>query len=214
MSNPEPIAAESLPFGKVPQKTTQNVRMTQQQSLAVDQISPRYMELARAGKLYGANTGAATGLVNVAAIPTVAAKWGLYNGNANKHLAVIKIAAVCTTITAPVTFALIAGLSPTAQASAETKYAASLALPINTGQVPAGGYLTDAITLTSTALWQTIATYEGNSGLLGASAIAWVDGMYIVPPKFALGFDVLGSAGTTPLFDVDIIWAELEMDLG
>ena len=210
----DPIAGESRPYGKVPQFTVQNLRLTQQQSLCVDQVSPQWMELARAGVLYGANTGAATGLVNIAAIPTTAAKWGLYNGSSSKQLVVLKIAAVCTTITAPVTFALIAGLPATAQASAETKYATSLALPINTGQPAAQGYLTDAVTLAATPLWQTIAAYEGDSGLLGAAAIAWVDGMYIVPPRFCLGFDVVGSAGTTPLFDVDIVWAELDMDLG
>lgn len=211
---PDPIAAESRPFGRVPEFTNQNLRMSQQQGLCVDQLSPKYLELARAGKLYGANTGAATGLVNVAAIPTVAAKWGLYNGNANKNLVVLKMAAICTTITAPVTFALIAGLPASPQAAAETKYATSLALAINTGQVAPGGYITDAVTLAATPLWQTVAVYEGNSGLLGAAAIAWVDGMYIIPPRFVLGFDVVGSAGTTPLFDVDIIWAELDMDLG
>ncbi len=211
MSNP--ITAESLPFGKVPLRTVQTVRMTQQQSLAVDQMSPKYMELARAGKLYGANPGAAVGLPNVGAVPTTTATWGLYNGSQTKNLVVIKIAVTCTTITAPLTFSIIAGLPSSPQAAAETKYSTSLALPINTGQVPAEGYITDAVTLEATPLWQTIATYEGNSGVLGAGAVAWVDGMYIIPPRYVLGIDVVGSAGTTPLFDADVIWAELDMDL-
>ncbi len=210
---PDLIAGESLPFGKVPLRTVQRVRLTQQASLAVDQVSPKYMELARAGKLYGANPGSAVGLANIAAIPTVAAKWGLYNGSQSKNLVVIKIAVACTTITAPVTFSIIAGLPATPQAAAETKYSGSLSLPINTGQVPAEGFITDTVTLAATPLWQTIATYEGNSGLLGAGAVAWVDGMYIIPPRYVLGIDVVGSAGTTPLFDADVIWAELEMDL-
>lgn len=210
---PDLIAGVSKPFGRVPARSPQDVRLTQQSSLAVDQVSPKYMELARAGKLYGANPGSANGLVNVAAVPTTAAKWGLYNGSQTKNLVVIKIAVACTTVTAPVTFSIIAGLPASPQATAETKYANSLALPINTGQVPAEGYITDAVTLAATPLWQTLATYEGNSGLLGAGAVAWVDGMYIIPPKFVLGIDVVGSAGTSPLFDADVIWAELEIDI-
>jgi len=164
------IRAESRPFGNVPEFTNQTVRMSQQGSLFVDQMSPRWMELARAGKLYGANTGAAAGLVNVAAVPTTAAKWGLYNDHATKKLVVLKMACICTTITAPVTFALIAGLPALPQAAAETKYSTSLSLPLNTGQPAAGGFLTDAVTLAATPLWQTVASYEGDSGLLGAAA--------------------------------------------
>ncbi len=212
----EKIAATTREYGNIPQSIERDIGMSQIQGLFVDQVSPPWAELARAGVLYGANNGAALGLDNVVAIPTTTASYGLYNNNASKHLVVLKISTICTTVNANTTLSLIAGLPATAQASAETKYPNSLALPINTGQADPGGYLTDDVTLAATPLWQTIATYQGDSGLLGGAATAWVNGMYIVPPKFCLGIDILASdgGGNTQLFDVDIMWAEIDMDLG
>ena len=171
------------------------------------------MELARARVLYACNNGSAVGLGDVEAIPTTTASYALYNGHATKHLVVLKIGAMCTTITSDVTWGLIAGLSPTPQASAETKYANSLALAITPGSPTPGGYLTDAVTLAGTPLWITLGS-AGAGTLLGNSVTAWVDGLFILPPAYALGVDIVGSAGSTPLYDVDILWAELELELG
>jgi len=204
-------------FGRIGEFIDRTVRLDQHQNTMVSQGMPPLAELARAGALYGANNGSAVGLANVAAIPTTTASYGLYNNHASKHLVVIKIAVMATTITAPVDIGLIAGLPGAPQAAAETKYASSLALAINSngisGTTP-GGFLTDAVTLAATPLWQTIAHSTSSAPLLGMAAIAWVNGMYIVPPKYCLGIDIVGSAGSTPLFDVDILWAELDMTLG
>ena len=187
-------------------------RTSQFRSEAVYQIEPKYFELARAGVLYGANNGSAVGLGDVEAIPTVTASYGLYNNHDTKSLVVLRIACMGSTITVSPEFALIAGLPGTPQNSAETKYANSLALAINGSDTP-GGYLTDAVTLTSTPLWMTIAKGETASGLLGSSAIAEVEGLFIVKPGFCLGIDILASAGSgTPKWDVDILWAEFVVD--
>ncbi len=200
---------EVTPFNHFPAGTPEDKsRTSQRRSRAVFQVEPKYFELARAGVLYGANNGAAAGLADVEAVPTTTATYGLYNNHATKSLVVLKIAITTTTITASPEFALIAGLPGTPQDSAETKYATSLALAINGSDTP-GGFLTDAVTLTSTPLWMTIAKAESASGLLGTSAIAWTDGLFIVRPKFCLGIDILGSVGSTPLYDVDILWAEM-----
>jgi len=204
----------TAPFGKVEQNQQNQLRLLQDGSLSVSQGLPPLAELARARVLYGCNNGSALGLGDVEAIPTTTASYALYNASATKHAVVIKIAATATTVTAAPEFALIAGLSPTAQASAETKYANSLALAITPGSPAPESYLTDAVTLAGTPLWMTIAKGETATGLLGSAAVAWVNGMFIVPPSFALGIDVLGSAGTTPLWDVDVLWAELDLTLG
>ncbi len=209
----EPLKAEVGILQKFPLGGQHNVISSGRRGLFVSQMDPKWMEYARAKVLYGANNGAAIGLANVAAIPTTTASYALYNSHVSKSCVVLKIAAMAETITAPLDFALIAGLSPTPQAAAETKYAASLALGITPGSPEPGGYLTDAVTLAGTPLWMTLAHYGGNNGLLGAAAVAWVEGMFIVPPRYALGIDVVGSAGTTPLYDVDILWVELDIDL-
>jgi len=199
--------------GKLAEQTEIDIRLSQYRSQFVAQVEPKYMEWARAGVLYGYNNGSAVGLPNVAGIPTTTATWAIYNNSTSKKVVILKVAVMATTITAPVTAGLIVGLNTTAQGS-ETKYASSLALPLNTGQAAAEAYLTDAVTLTGTPLWQTVATYSGNSGLLGGSMVAWLDGMYVVPPDFAFAIDVIGSAGSTPLYDIDVIAAELPLDLG
>lgn len=211
----DPLRVETRPFGNMVESIVRGVGASQHQGLFVDQTSPQWMELARAGVLYGANNGTAVALDNVVAIPTTTASYGLYNNNASKHLVVLRIAVMTTTVDSEVVFSLIAGLPDTAQATAETKYSGSLALPINTGQPDPGGFLTDAVTLASTPLWQTLACYQGNAILLGGAAIAWVNGMYVVPPEFCLGIDIMASdhSGNTQLYDVDILWAELDMSL-
>ena len=201
-------------LSRFPSNAQHDIATTAYRSQFVSQVEPKYAELARARVLYGANNGSAVGLANVAAIPTTTASYALYNGSATKHAVVLKIAIMATTITAPEDFALIAGLSPTAQASAETKYASSLALAITPGSSAPESYLTDAVTLAGTPLWITLGSNSSSTPLLGAAVTAWVDGLFIVPPSFALGIDIVGSSGSTPLFDVDILWAELQLDLG
>ncbi len=187
--------------------------MGQHRALMVQKQLPDLAELARAGVLYGANNGSAVGLANVAAIPTTTASYGLYNAHATKYLMVLKIATMATDVTAPLDFALIAGLSPTPQAATETKYANSLALAISPGSPDPGGYLTNAVTLAGTPLWMTLGHYGGNNGLLGAAVVADVKGMFLVPPTYCLGIDIVGSAGSTPLFDVDVLWAEVTQNM-
>lgn len=212
------IAAATREYGNIPENIPRDIGMSQYQGLFVDQVMPSWAELARAGKLYGANTGAALGLPEINVIPTTTATWGLYNNSATKHLVVLKISAICTTVQGALTFSLIAGLPATPQGTAEVKYANSLALPINTAQADPGGFLTDAVTLAATPIWQTIAVFEGNAATtasLGGGVTAWVNGLYIVPPAFCLGLDVLSSAGDgNQLYDVDFLWAELDMTLG
>ncbi len=195
---------------KFPNGSEPGIPISQHRGLFTSQLEPKYIELARAKWLYEANNGSAVGLADVETIPTTLATYGLYNSNAIKSLVVLKISVTTTTITAALGFALIAGLSPTAQASAETKYSGSLALGITPGSPAPGGYLTDAMTMTGTPLWITLGS--NNAGvLLGSGITAWVDGIFTVPPKFGLGIDILGSAGSTPLYDVDILWAELDL---
>lgn len=195
-----------------PKNATHDVTTSAFRSQFISQIEPKYAELARARVLYAANNGSAAGLGDVEAIPTTTATYALYNNSDTKHLVVLKIGAIVTDVTSALGWGLIAGLSPTAQASAETKYANSLALAITPGSPDPGGYLTDAVTLAGTPLWMTLGSSNGT--LLGTSITAWVDGLFIVPPKFALGIDIVGSVGSTPLYDVDILWAELELELG
>ncbi len=203
-------------FGRIGEFIERTVRLDQHQNTMVSHGMPPLAELARAGALYGANNGSAVGLANVAAIPTTTATYGLYNNHSSKYLVVIKIAVTATTVAPPKDIALIAGLPSAPQAAAETKYASSLALPINTntsGGTTPGGFLTDAVTLAATPLWQVIGVANLVGELLGAGIVAWVNGMYVVPPKYCLGIDIVGSAGTTPLFDIDLVWAELDMTL-
>jgi hypothetical protein len=201
----------SFPFGKLGENNASPLNILQSRALAVQPVLPELSELARAGVLYGANNGSAVGLPNVAGIPTTAATYGLYNNHASKYAVVLKIAVIATTVAPPKDFALIAGLPLVKQASAETKYASSLALAINPNSPEAGAYLTDAVTLAGTPLWQTLGVANLCGELLGAGIVAWTKGMFYVPPGYCLGIDIVGSAGTTPLFDVDILWAELDV---
>lgn len=207
------LQGRTYALGAIPGNSWEHLHMGRHGGLQVESIMPKYAELARARVLYGANVGAAVGLSPVQAVPTTTASFALYNAHASKSCVVLMISTHVKVITSGLDFSLIAGLSPTAQASAETKYAASLALAITPGSTSPGGYLTDAVTLAGTPLWLTLADYKGTNGILGAAATAWVDGLFIVPPTYALGIDIVSDTGTTPKFAVDVLWAELTMDL-
>ena len=202
----------TYPFSTLSVGSWEHLHTGRHGGLHVESIMPKYAELARARVLYGANVGAAVGLSPVQAVPTTTASFALYNNHATKSCVVLMISTHVKVITSGLDFSLIAGISPTAQAAAETKYATSLALAITPGSPSPGGYLTDAVTLAGTPLWLTLADYKGTNGILGASATAWVEGLFIVPPTYALGIDIVSDTGTTPKFAVDVLWAELTMD--
>jgi hypothetical protein len=177
---------------------------------------PSRTEAARARKLYGANTGAGTAKAPVAAPPTTAAAWALYNGYGDPyHLVVFDLYATSISGTLGLGMSLIAGLPGTKQAAAETAYASSVHEALTPGSPSPQAVFAGAVTLESAPVWTTVAARDQVSAIsVGSGLVANVDGMFIVPPGYALGLSVLAPAGTTALFQGGFVYGVFALKLG
>lgn len=174
----------------------------------------KYQELARAGRLYGANTGAGTAIAPVTSLPTTTATWALYNGYASRKLVVKDIYCYSVSGTLGLGMSLLAGLSSTVQASAASAYASSVKAGINPNQPTSSAVFAQNVTLAGAPVWSVLASRDQVSSVsVGSGLTAVVDGMLIIPPGFALGATVLAPTGTSALFGVGFTWAELDLDL-
>jgi len=201
--------------GKVNENQQLQNRLLQSQSLAVDQVLPSRAEMARQRALYAANTGAGTAIAPVTSLPTTTAAWALYNGSQTKNLIVLDITAHSVSGTLGLGAALVAGLPGTPQAAAATAYASSVSNPITPGSSATAAIFANAVTLASAPVWITVATTQQVAAVsIGAGVIAKIDGLFIVPPKHALGASVLAPTGTAALFNVGFVWFEHDLDLG
>ena len=73
-------------------QTLEQPKIDQYQNQMVSQGLPSLTELARAGRIYTANTGTGTAIAPVTAMPTTAAQHSIYNSaTANTHLLIIKV---------------------------------------------------------------------------------------------------------------------------
>lgn len=208
------LTAAASPFGNIAEHVEKSLRLSQQQGLLTDNLSPNYMELARARRLYAANTGAGTAIAPVAAIPTTAAAWALYNGHTTRMVVPIMVTCHSVSGTLGLGMSLLAGLSGTKQASALTAYASSVSKPITPGSAASGGVFAQGATLAEAPAWITLASRDQVSAVsVGSGLTGFPDGLFVIPPLYALGATVLAPLGTTALFNVGFVWAELDMTL-
>jgi hypothetical protein len=187
-------------------------------NLRTDKFLPDYATLAKARRIYGATTGTGTAVAPVQAVPTTAAAWGLFNGEdpGGKSYAILfagchsisgtlglGLALLGTVATAPVT-----GTKPTAYANAQVS-------SLSGSKSLSAAVLASAVTLVvPQPAWITLAARDQVSAVsVGSGLVADVKGMLVIPPQYVGGFTVLAPAGTTALFGIDLVWAELELDL-
>ena len=178
-------------------------------------ILPRFSMLTQAGFNYSISTAAGTAKAPVAVVPTTTASFALYNGNAvlggGYYIHLLKVSCFAVSGTGAVGGSVLVGLSPTVQAAAVSGYAGvvgpkslSSSPSVRTSLAVVGG----AITLAGAPVWTQIGQIPAASGTVGSGATLDVEGLVIIPPGFACGFDVMSSAGTTPLYGWSFIYSE------
>jgi len=183
--------------------------------LHVQTVNPKYMEFARGQRLYAASTGAGTAIAPVNALPTTTAAWALYNGDTGKHLVVLKITAHSVSGTLGLGMSLLAGISSAAQASAPSAYSSSVHKAITPGSADTNGVFAQNVTLAGAPIWVNVASRDQLSAAsIGSGLVADVEGMFIIPPTYALGMTVLAPAGTSALFNVGVVYATVDLALG
>lgn len=172
------------------------------------------LELARARKLYTANTGTGTAIAPVVAMPTTAAAHALYNNaKDDTHLVVLKVGIWLVSGTPGFGLGLLAAMDTEPQAAALTKYTNSHISGVTPGSPASKGVYDATVTLTGGA-WDLLASKDQTEDVaVGSGLVANVAGMFVVPPGHVLALSALSLAGTTPLFGASYLWAELPLKL-
>lgn len=192
-----------------------DLRLTNQNSLAIAATEPEGFELARAGRrFYGGIQNGATGRAPVASIPTTAAAWLLWNGEvqgAGRVYAIEQITIVQISGTAAVGGVILAALTNTVVASptAATGYASS--------SISKGGLATKAVwgdnqTLGATPTWMALMGNGNPATTTNGGSTVDVKGRILLPAGFGLALHYLSGTGTSPLFGASVIWSELEAE--
>jgi hypothetical protein len=193
------------------------VRATHLESLAVDPVAPDGLELTRGGRrfVWGPQNGV-TGIAPVAALPTTAAQWVLWNGDQNQAYVIDQLGALLVSGTAAAGLVLLACLFQQPVQSGASVVGMQIS-SASTGYRTSKGLLKSAVTVTqpATPTWFPVA--KGDSANTGVLSVAAENrdlrGRIIVPPNAGLGLCVLSGAGTTPLFAPFGMHTEIELDL-
>lgn len=219
MSNAESTVARgtTASFAKYDEGLDSDVRMSQNRSVFITDLEPKYMEFARVRRLYGANTGAGTAVAPVQALPTTTASWALYNPATNTKV-LVPLRAYCWGVsgTLGLGMALLIGNLTTvvATASIPAAYTDSVNKAIMPGSAATVAIFGNAVTVPA-PIWNVAAARSQVAAIeVGSGLSAELHGMYIVQPGYALVGDVLAPVGTVALFGFGFIWGELDLDVG
>ena len=177
----------------------QPVRMNLDQSMVVATRETRYGELAKETKIFqGVIGNGATFKAPVTAVPTTTATWGLWNGEA------------AASGTAAVGATLIATASDAVHGSVPTAYAASV-ISNNGGGATTKARLINAATVPGTQpAWAALkSSQQAAATTIGIGEVADVEGLYAINPTYALYIDILSGTGTSALYGISVIWAEI-----
>lgn len=182
-------------------------------ALLVSQAGPKYSALSRNGRVFGATFGTGTAIAPVQAVPTTAAAWDLYNGEADggRDYYILQVAAHSVSGTLGLGMGLLGCVSLARQTTVPTDYASSIKSSLSGGPFDSRAIFDQDQTITGgTPAWQLLASRDQVSAVsVGSGLVAVVDGMMRVQPGHIAGFSVIAPVGTSALFGVSVIWAEL-----
>lgn len=188
------------------------VTATHTGSQKVAQIDLPLAGLSKSGKLFTYSTAGGTAKAPVSAIGTTTAAFALWNGNtvaSQINLEVHEVAAFLVSGTAPLGSTFIAGLSPSAQASAVSAYASIVGPKSlnNSAARASSAIIGGAITLAAAPVWRQIGAVNVACAV-GGGIVMDLKGSIIIPPQVACGFTVVSDSGTTPLWGWTFTYAE------
>ncbi len=189
------------------------IRQDQYGSLAVSQSMPKYLDMALSRKLFVASSAGGTAKAPVAAMPTTAAAFALYNPvGSGKRLVVLKGFNWLVSGTPGLGGAQLMCKTNVAQ-TAETTYSSSVKQAMASG-VTAVGLFVGGITLTETPAWfvtvakDVLATDNVGAGFVSPD----LEGLIVLDEDTCCGLTIMGESGSTPLWGGGFIWAEIESD--
>lgn len=183
----------------------------------VDAYLPDYTQMAKQRRIFGASTGAGTAIAPVTAIPTTAAAWALFNPEepGGPSYAILQVGCYSVSGTLGLGMSLLGTVAQAPVTGTKpAAYASSVMANLTGSKKLPAAILAQAVTLVDTAAWVVLASRDQVSAVsVGSGLVADVKGMLIVPPQHVAGFTILAPVGTTALFGVSIVAAELDLDI-
>lgn len=190
------------------------LRQDEYANLIVSQGLPKYTDLVLNGKMYSGSSAAGTARAPVAALPTTAAAFGVYNGSSGSiHLIMIKAYTWLVAGTKGLGSAFAVAVDTAAQGTALTLYSGALVKNMGPTNGTAAGIFVGGATMDNTPGWAIVAagdTLATNS--IGPGFAVDLDGLYIVPPGGVFAMSVIDEAGSVPLYGMGCVWAEVNLD--
>lgn len=206
-------------FVKYP-KGEAEARLSGFRSLMVSHGEPSLLELSRAGRLFnGGTTAVANARAPVTDIPTTTANWLLYNPANNPRCLVIIAAGVFLgSGTADTGVMLIGGTTALKLTDANSVVANAtghaIASTRGSGNASRAFLGVGATIPTSAPQYVTIAGMQNQASTTpGNGVVGQVNGFGVVPPGYGFAVDVLSGVGTTAKYGINLLFAELELDL-
>lgn len=181
-----------------------DARATGLESLAVDQVAPANFERARAGRefVWGPVNGV-TGIAPVAALPTTAAQWTMWNPDPYQAMVIEELGALLVSGTAAAGAVLLACLFQ-APATVGGQAIGMQITSASNGKSSSKAIFKSGVTLTQPTAPNWVVVAKSDSANTAVLSVAvenrLIAGGLIVPPGQGLGLCVLSGAGTTPLF--------------
>ena len=175
-----------------------------------------YGALAAARSIFCGNSLAGTAIAPEVAPPTTSPAWMLWNGEGvgGKSYVLLECAAVLISGVAGLGLSLMGGVGLSAETVNPTNYSGAV-IGSTSGGVGSKARIGQNVTLLSTPAYNILKTADQTSSNgVGNGVEANLEGKYVVPPGFAFALEVVGETGTTALFAVSFLWAEIQLDLG
>jgi len=186
--------------------------------LRVAQFLPPYAMLAASGQLFAIDISGATAKAASSATPSTAPTWGLYNANpgGGKHLVLIQVGWATVSGTAGLGMSIVATSAigeQTLVSSGDHYSDADVSCLDGTAKQP-NCYLDEDPTVLGAQASYVILKCATLSAVtaIGAGGVAYADGMIIAPPEGMICLDAVSPAGSTSLFDISIVIAEVQLD--
>lgn len=193
------------------------VKASRDGDMRVAQYLPPYAMLCAAGKIFSFDTSAGTAKPPDNAPVTTTAMWGIYNANDTKHLVLIHVGVALKGGIAGLGLCIMAASAKGPQTVINTNYSTGSAAIIScldgTTKTPQA-YIQNNITLVGgTPSWLVLkAIDQVSSNGVGNGMVVRSDGYIVAPPQGIIAVDIVGELGSSALWWINIVVAEVEMD--
>ena len=193
-----------------------DIQASEAGEMRVSQFLPPYAQLCAAGKLFGINMCAGTAIAPKTSMPTTVAGYAIYNANPDggAHIVLVHAAVTSASGTMGLGLALIGCVAIGAQTQQVANYSGAIVSCLDGSAKKPNLFIATAVTLLGTqSAWQVLAAGDQTATAgVGTGRTAFADGMLIVPPGGAIGLEVVAPTGTTALFDMYAIVAQVKLD--